>query len=171
MAAPLASAPEAVLSSAALWLLSSLLVGLGANRLPEPWLQERRWLGRRLQRRPGGPAAGGASPDPLGVRVWKRWLPDAGAVLPGGVAKASLVRRDAEALERLVVETRRAELVHWALWPIWLVTPLWLPPAGVLLNLLFACLFNLPCLLVQRHNRRRLEGLLGRLALRAQGGG
>ena len=164
MAAPLASAPEAVLSSAALWLLSSLLVGLGANRLPEPWLQERR-------ERRGRPAAGGASPDPLGVRVWKRWLPDAGAVLPGGVAKASLVRRDAEALERLVVETRRAELVHWALWPIWLVTPLWLPPAGVLLNLLFACLFNLPCLLVQRHNRRRLEGLLGRLALRAQGGG
>ena len=139
-----------VFGSAALWLLASLLVGMLANRLPERWLQGRaRGSGAR-----GGPR--------LGIRVWKRWIPDAGPALAGGVAKASLVRRDPAALQRLVVETRRAELVHWALWPVWLLTLLWLPPAGVLANLLFACLFNLPCVLVQRHNRGRIEALLMR---------
>ncbi len=68
-----------------------------------------------------------------------------------------------EALQRLVEETRRAELVHLALWPFWICTALWLPPAGVLLNLLFATLFNLPCLWLQRYNRLRLEPLLERL--------
>ena len=78
----------------------------------------------------------------------------------GGIRKASLARREPQALRRLIAETRRAELVHWALWPAWLGTALWLPPTGVLLNLLFASLFNLPCLLLQRYNRLRLQRLL-----------
>ena len=36
------------------------------------------------------------------------------------------------------------------------------PPAGVLLNLLFASLFNLPCLAVQCCNRLRLQTTLAR---------
>ncbi|MDI9405976.1 MAG: hypothetical protein QM522_04640 [Chitinophagaceae bacterium] len=139
-----------VLGSAALWLLASLLVGTAANRLPERWLQGR------------AQASGAPSWPRLGIRVWKRWIPDAGPALTGGVAKASLVRRDPAALQRLAVETRRAELVHWVLWPVWLLTLPWLPPAGVLANLLFACLFNLPCVLVQRHNRGRIAAILGR---------
>jgi hypothetical protein len=31
-------------------------------------------------------------------------------------------------------------------------------------NLVFATLFNLPCLLLQRHNRRRLQRCLARIA-------
>jgi glycosyl-4,4'-diaponeurosporenoate acyltransferase len=46
------------------------------------------------------------------------------------------------------------------------VTVLWLPPLGVALNLLFATAFNLPCLLLQRYNRRRLQRLLHRFAMR-----
>lgn len=62
-----------------------------------------------------------------------------------------------------MAETRRAELVHLALLPFALVTALWCPPWAVAVNLAFAALFNLPCLLVQRFNRRRLLRLLGRL--------
>jgi glycosyl-4,4'-diaponeurosporenoate acyltransferase len=51
--------------------------------------------------------------------------------------------------------------VHLALWPFWLLTALWLPPQGVLVNLVFATLFNLPCLWVQRYNRLRLRKILG----------
>ena len=43
-----------------------------------------------------------------------------------------------------------AELVHLALWLFWTITPLLLPPAGVLINLAVATAFNLPCLWVQR---------------------
>ena len=56
----------------------------------------------------------------------------------------------------------RAELVHLALWLFWTITPLWLPPEGVLINLAFATAFNLPCLWVQRYNRLRLQRLLGK---------
>jgi glycosyl-4,4'-diaponeurosporenoate acyltransferase len=144
------------LSSVAFWLLSSLLVGLLANRLPERWLLAGLLAGR-------APQGAGPPPRPTappGIRVWKRWIPDAGPALPGGIAKSSLVRRDPEILRRLLIETRRAELVHWALWAAGLFTALWLPPAGVLVNLLFATAFNLPCLLLQRFNRRRVRRVL-----------
>ena len=141
-----------VLSSAGFWLLLSLLVGALANHLPTRWLEP-------------APEAAPVRPHaraPLGIRRWKRWIPDAGPALPGGVAKASLVSRDPRSLQRLVIETRRAELVHWALWAAGLLTPLWLPPLAVVGNLLFATGFNLPCLLLQRFNRRRLLRCLAR---------
>lgn len=150
---PLAAAP-AILSCALGWVLWALLVGGVANRLPPAWL-----------------AGGGSGPAwesaafyerRLAIRRWKRWLPDAGDALPAGVAKAPLAQRDPAALRRLLLETRRAELVHWILWPFWIVTSLWLPPAGVVINLLFACALNLPCLAAQRYTRRRLERILPR---------
>jgi glycosyl-4,4'-diaponeurosporenoate acyltransferase len=159
MAAPSTPAMAAPLLSSALgWLLWSLLVGGLANRLPADWLAS----GRRAR----GPGLRWESPQlyerRLAIRRWKPWLPDAGDALPGGVRKASLARRDPERLARLEGETRRAELVHWGLWPFWIITALWLPPAGVLINLAFATVFNLPCVLVQRYNRLRLARTLGR---------
>ena len=146
-------------TSVAFWLLASLLVGLLANQLPGRWLEGsgacRAPARAQSPRRP--------PPDPVAIRIWKRWIPDAGDALPGGVRKASLVRRDREALRLLLIETRRAELVHWALLPAGLLTALWLPPPGVLLNLLFAVLFNIPCLLLQRWNRSRLLHCLARI--------
>ena len=155
-----------LLSSMAFWLAASLLVGLLANRLPLRWLQRSALQdGARLGRasEPAGPRRG----EPPGVRLWKRWIPDAGGVLPGGVRKASLVRREPVSLRRLVLETRRAELVHWALLPAGLVTALWLSPIGVMVNVVFSLAFNLPCLLLQRWNRRRLLHLLSRFSARA----
>ncbi len=154
-----------LLSSMAFWLTASLLVGLLANHLPATWLErpggERAARGpSRAVQLPPPPAPRVAGPP--GIRVWKRWIPDAGGALPGGVPKASLVRRDPRSLRRLVLETRRAELVHWLLLPGAGLTALWLPPAGVVLNVVFALAFNLPCLLLQRYNRARLRRCLGR---------
>ena len=128
---PLLLAP---LTSALGWLGWSLLVGGLANRLPLAQLAEDSWLTR---------------PRPWGERseAYERGL--------------GIRRRDRACLERLMMETRRAELVHLALWPFWLLTALWLPPQGVLINLVFATLFNLPCLWVQRYNRLRLRQILG----------
>jgi len=144
------------LACGALWLGWSLLVGAAANQLPQPWLAN-----------PAAELSQGEAATALRryerywlIRRWKPWIPDAGHVLPGGIYKASLMGRDRAGLERLLAETRRAELVHWALWPAWLVTALWLPPLGVVLNLVFATFFNLPCLLLQRYNRLRVGKLL-----------
>ena len=148
-----------VLACAAGWFGWSLLVGGLANRLPQANLRRDNGLTRLQpweQRH--------CYEQRLAIRCWKGLLPDAGPALPGGRAKSGLVQRDQLALEQLVVETRRAELVHWALWPFWIVTSLWLPPLGVLLNLVFASLFNLPCLAVQRYNRLRLQTTLERFS-------
>jgi glycosyl-4,4'-diaponeurosporenoate acyltransferase len=159
---------QPLLSSMAFWFAASLLVGLLANRLPVAWLERpgdqggsRGAAGRSLAL-PAPPA--GLAPGPPGIRLWKRWIPDAGNALPGGVSKSSLVRRDPHALRRLLLETRRAELVHWLLLPCGLLTALWLPAAAVVLNVGFALAFNLPCLLLQRYNRRRLQRLMSRFA-------
>jgi glycosyl-4,4'-diaponeurosporenoate acyltransferase len=133
-------------------------VGAAANQLPLTWLKD-----------PGSDRPLGEAATALKryqrwglIRRWKAWIPDAGHVLPGGIRKASLMGRDRAGLERLLAETRRAEWVHWALWPAWLATALWLPPRGVVINLAFATLFNLPCLLLQRYNRLRVRQLLRR---------
>lgn len=147
----------AAITSALAWLLWSLLVGALANRLPSGWLARDQWFWRRPWREQARHFEGR-----LAIRRWKPWLPDAGTALPSGVAKASLVGRDPRNLELLLLETKRAEWVHLVLWLFWLVTPLWLPPAAVLINLAFATLFNLPCLWVQRYNRLRLQLLLNR---------
>ena len=147
----------AAITSALGWLLWSVVVGAIANRLPSEWLARDHWFWRRPWHEQARSFEGR-----LAIRRWKPWLPDAGRALPSGVAKASLVGRDQRNLERLLLETKRAEWVHLVLWLFWLVTPLWLPPAGVLINLAFATLFNLPCLWVQRYNRLRLQLLLTR---------
>ena len=152
-----ASASQALVQCALGWLSWSLLVGALANRVPASWLVGGHWFWRRpwreslqcFERR-------------LAIRRWKGWFPDAGNALPKGVAKAALVGRDPADLELLLLETRRAELVHLLLWPFWIVTSSWLEPAGVLLNLLFACGFNLPCIWIQRYNLLRLIRLLER---------
>jgi glycosyl-4,4'-diaponeurosporenoate acyltransferase len=167
LALPL-SAIAVVGSSALGWLGWSLLVGYGGHRLSADWLLDF----TALDGPAGGQDAGGRWLERLGIRRWKDRLPEAGAFFPGGTAKRSLGKstpgRDAQQLtrqlQRFLVETRRAELVHLAIWPFWLATALWLPAAAVLVNLAFATAFNLPCLLVQRFNRHRLLRLLGRLA-------
>jgi len=151
------------LACAALWSGWSVLVGACANALPLRWLLADSVSGLSIGVHR---AALKRYERWIGIRRWKPWIPDAGDALPGGIRKASLARRQPQALQRLIAETRRAELVHWALWPAWLVTSLWLPPAGVWLNLLFATLLNLPCLLLQRYNRLRLQCLLWGMAQR-----
>ena len=152
-----ASASQALVQCALGWLSWSLLVGALANLVPTSWLAAGNWIWRR----PWRESCQGFERR-LAIRRWKGWLPDAGNALPKGVAKAALVGRNRADLERLVLETRRAELVHLLLWPFWIVTSRWLEPAGVLLNLLFACGFNLPCIWIQRYNRLRLNRLLER---------
>ena len=141
------------------WLLWSVLVGYLGHRLPLAALDHDSCLTRP---RPWGEPLSFYR-QRLAISRWKAWLPDAGSLFPGGLRKRELIGRDRSRLERLVAETRRAEWVHLGIWPFWLATALWLPPWAVVVNLLFATAFNLPCLWLQRYNRLRLLALLARL--------
>jgi glycosyl-4,4'-diaponeurosporenoate acyltransferase len=65
-------------------------------------------------------------------------------------------------LRRFVLETRRGETCHWL---AILFTPLfllWNPWWGFAVNLAYALLANVPCIVAQRYNRARLLALLSR---------
>jgi glycosyl-4,4'-diaponeurosporenoate acyltransferase len=96
------------------------------------------------------------------IHRWKDVLPDGGAWFAGGFAKARLARRDPAYLRQFARETWRGELCHWL---ALCCTPLffpWNPWWGDLVIAAYAILANLPCILVQRHNRARLQRLLER---------
>jgi glycosyl-4,4'-diaponeurosporenoate acyltransferase len=96
----------------------------------------------------------------VGVRRWKLGVPDFGPLF-GGTSKRRLGSRSPDRLEQILVETRRAEVVHWIAPLPLLVMPLWNP--AWLTAVMFAYAFgaNAPCVLIQRHNRARLQRILG----------
>jgi glycosyl-4,4'-diaponeurosporenoate acyltransferase len=101
------------------------------------------------------------------IQRWKHRLPEGGAAFRGGVDKRHLLGRDDATLERFVVETRRAELTHWALMACGPLFALWNPPALAAVMVVFGVVANLPCLVTQRYNRARLRRVLTRRAERA----
>lgn len=103
----------------------------------------------------------------LGVRRWKSRLPEAGAFFAGGVDKRRLPSSQTADLRRFVVETRRAELVHWTVPVLAPAFFLWNPPPLALGMVGFAAVANVPCLVVQRYNRGRVLQLLARRQARS----
>ena len=149
------------LAGAAAWGTWSAACGYAAHRIPAARLDHDGWL-LRLR---GWERGGRAYERRLGVKAWKDRLPEAGALFRGGFSKRRVERHDRAYLERFVVATRRAELAHW---PILALAPtflLWIPLFDApwwLAAALFAygVVANVPCILVQRYNRARLERIL-----------
>ena len=91
------------------------------------------------------------------IRHWKDRVPDGASWLKGGFPKARLLRRDPAYLSRFAQETCRGEAVHTV---VILCAPLfffWNPPWAGGLMILYALAANLPCILIQRYNRARLD--------------
>lgn len=93
------------------------------------------------------------------VKSWKRLLPDAAGWF-GGFAKRSLKSRDPGYLRRFRIETCRGEAAHWAQWVVITAFVIWTPWPWALILPVYAALSNLPCILLQRHNRLRLDKVL-----------
>lgn len=134
------------------WIAWSFLVGFIGHCLPLSWLlkdtpitQLYNWLDSQDRYE-----------KLLKIKWWKDKLPDAGQFFPRGIAKSLQGKCSILNLQRQIIETRRAEYVHWCIWLFWIPTILWMPIKGVLISCLFATAFNLPCLLVQRYNRLRI---------------
>lgn len=98
------------------------------------------------------------------IKSWKDRLPDAARWFAGGFAKGTLAEADREYLARFLRETWRGELCHWAAIACAPVFFLWNPWWGDLIITAYALAANLPCILVQRYNRARLQRLLQRMA-------
>lgn len=134
------------------WLGLQLGMAWLFTRLPLRWFETGHCL-----------AAEGALYDKLLlIKRWKHWLPDGAVWVGGDFAKARLRARDAAYLRRFAQETWRGELCHWAVLACTPVFLVWNPAWTFGIHAAYALVANLPCVLVQRHNRARLQRVLGR---------
>lgn len=147
----------AVLVSCVAWAAIGLTTGLVAHRLPTRRLDHDSWLTR-----PRAVERGGRLYERLGIRRWKDRLPEQGALFRGGFSKRGLRDRSADHLERFVVETRRAEVVHWANAAAGPVFWVWCPPGLGAVMVVFGVTVHLPFVCIQRYNRFRLQRVLAR---------
>lgn len=130
------------------WPIIHLAVAFVALRLPAHLFEDDSWVTapRSWERE------GRLYRDYLGIRTWKRLLPD-GAHWLGGVAKKRINCFDAFCFERFLLETRRAELAHWCMLFCLPLFFLWNPPWACVVMTGYAMAANLPCILAQRYNR------------------
>ncbi|WP_163527252.1 glycosyl-4,4'-diaponeurosporenoate acyltransferase [Halobacillus ihumii] len=93
------------------------------------------------------------------VKTWKGSLIDGTIFLKKGYSKKGLHGTRLDDLKIFAAETKRAELTHWLsilpapLFFLW--NPLW---AGWVM-ILYAFVFNLPIIVVQRYNRGRIDAI------------
>ncbi len=136
-----------------IWFAWTVGVGYVGHRIPverfatDSWLtqlrgfeRDGRWYEQRLR-----------------IKAWKDRLPEAGAFFGGGFSKRTVRRSD---LARYLVETRRAESVHWNAMALAPLFAIWNPPWAMVVIAVYAVGANVPCLLVQRYNRARLTRIL-----------
>lgn len=140
------------------WGVWNVAIAVAVSRLPTQWFARHRPPARAVRNAPAG--VGGRS-----RRRWERWIPDAGAMLPGGSAKRRLAGRDRASLARHAAAARGGELVHWLSLAFAAVCLLWWPIVVVGPIIGVAVLINVPCLIVLRDTQRRIHRLLD---LRAQ---
>jgi len=97
------------------------------------------------------------------VHRWKDYVPDAGS-WSGGLSKRRLPSEADGGWRRFAAECMRAERVH--LWMMALMVPLaiWNPPRWWAANLVLSVMANVPCIVIARHNRARVDALLARAA-------
>lgn len=134
------------------WPLIHVSIGSIAVRMPARFFEHDNWLTapRCFER------SGLLYRDLLAIRKWKSYLPD-GAPWLGGISKKHMFNRNQSRLAEFVLETRRAELAHWAMLGCTPVFFLWNPPWACFIMLAYAILANLPCILAQRYNRFILQ--------------
>jgi glycosyl-4,4'-diaponeurosporenoate acyltransferase len=154
-----------VVLNVAVWGAWSALAGYIAHRRRLHAFAADSWLYRERSWEQGGAYYERA----LRIKRWKDRLPEAGALFPGGFAKRSVRTRERDRLERFAAETRRAEWTHWlilAAAPVFVVWNWWWVE---LVMVVYAVGANVPCLVVQRYNRFRIQALLARLPVSPHG--
>lgn len=139
------------------WGVFHATTGYAAHRLDESRLSRDGWL-LRLR----GFETAQWYRRWLRIDRWKDRMPEAGALFRGGVSKRRLPSYDVAGLQLFARETRRAELAHWWCMGCGLLFLLWNPPLPAALLVGYGVVANLPCILIQRYNRSRIQSLIAR---------
>lgn len=150
------SNPVLVVVDVAAWGAIHSVSGYAVHKLPIRMLGRDHWLfvARRFER------DGRFYVKTLRIKRWKDRLPEAGALFAGGLSKRHLPAAADGGLERLGVETRRAELGHWLAMAPAPLFALWNPVAVAAVMVVYGVAVNLPFIAIQRYNRLRVARVL-----------
>lgn len=142
-----------------LWPILQLTAEFICHRLPDRFYDERNFFFQSK----GFEKEGAIYDQIFHVRKWKHLLPDGGMVRKKrGFRKKRLEQTNSDHLERFILESSKAELIHWlGMFPFW-VFGFFTSPNVVLYMFLYALAVNMPCIIVQRYNRPRVQHLLNR---------
>lgn len=136
-------------ANVAVWIGICVAVGWVAGLVPPSWLATDTFVTRI---RPF--ERNGRFYDRLRIRRWKNRLPESNSL--GSAPRPSkrvLIGRSA--VPAYMIETRRAEYVHWAIMLAGPCFHLWSPTWVARIMTVFGIGFNLPFIAVQRFNRAR----------------
>ena len=97
------------------------------------------------------------------IRSWKKFLPDGASLSRRGFRKRRLDSLDKAYVRRFILETCRAELIHWVIFAFSIVFFLWNPWWVGMIMIAYAFVVNVPCIVAQRYNRIRLRRLYKRI--------
>lgn len=146
-----------IVANMSIWVGWSILVGYAANHLPDRLFKNDSFI-TRLRRFESQLWF----QKYLKVHIVKKYLPEKGKLFGTGISKKNLPQDQLGGLNKFLIETRRAEYVHWVVIFAWVFT-LWFNPVwAVWVVAILLVLGNLPCILVQRYNRLRLLRVLNR---------
>ncbi len=141
------------------WFLAIYIPGTLIQKLPLRRFREESFLFRIRHWEQNGRIY-----QPLGIKRWKEWLPDGAGLYQDGFRKKRLDLHavDELYLKRFILETCRAELVHWVIIGLIPLFFIWNPIEVAVWMIPFGLAVNLPCLITQRFNRPRLDKILQR---------
>ena len=138
---------------AAIGILSFILGRL----LPDTWFREDSWFFQCFDWEKGGRVY-----NAFHIRKWQNKVPDMSRLFPGIMQEKKISRNFREDLPLMIRETCIAEFIHWVLCIAGLgCLRIW-PGFGGFVTAFLYTLGNLPFIMIQRYNRPRLVGLLGR---------
>ncbi|MBI5973078.1 glycosyl-4,4'-diaponeurosporenoate acyltransferase [Staphylococcus sp. H8/1] len=90
------------------------------------------------------------------INKWKKYIPEGNKLNPEIYNKKQLTSFKLSNIHRMMLEMRRAELVHWlSILPV--IAFIKAPRYIKIINLCYALLANIPIIVAQRYNRPRLE--------------
>lgn len=137
------------------WLVFNLGISFLCSRIPDRCLnpQGRFFMASRWEKE------GQIYEQLFHVRTWKQRIPNGAKMFDANLSLEKLPDRRPESLDHWLKESIRAEICHWLLILPGLLFFLWNPyPVGWVM-LLFAFLFNIGPIILQRFNRPRLRKL------------
>jgi glycosyl-4,4'-diaponeurosporenoate acyltransferase len=96
------------------------------------------------------------------IKKWKGLLPDGSALFKKGFRKKRMTSSNPEYLSKFIIETGRAEIVHWIVILFSPVFFIWNYPWAGWVMIIYAIIANLPCILAQRYNRIRFKRMISK---------